>query len=321
MEQHQEILVRVCAREALADGIVGLTLAPINGVPLPEWAPGAHLDLKLPLTTDDGEEMIRQYSLCGDPADRGCYRIGILKEAAGRGGSAYVHEHLNAGDTIRINAPRNHFPFEPTVRTLFIAGGIGITPILPMVRQAAAEGRDWHLVVAMRDTSRLAFANEFAKLDPARVTLHFDAEKGLLDLNALLSPLGPETTVYSCGPTGLLDALTERNSGASWQLRIERFAASKPVNTAGKGFAVVCASTGERLHVGEGQTILEVVRAAGYKIESSCKDGICGTCETRVLRGRPDHRDSVLTEEERAVSDYMMICVSRAQGSEIELDI
>ncbi|WP_417607488.1 PDR/VanB family oxidoreductase [Primorskyibacter flagellatus] len=321
MEQHQDIMVRVCARDALADGIVGLTLAPINGGQLPEWTPGAHLDLKLPLKADDGEEMIRQYSLCGDPADRSCYRIGILRESAGRGGSAYVHDRLTCGDIVRINPPRNHFPFEPTARTLFIAGGIGITPILPMVRQAAAEGRDWQLVVAMRDRSRLAFDEDFAGLDPARVALHFDAEKGLLDLDTLLKPLGAETTVYSCGPTGLLDALTERSADALWQLRIERFAVSEPVDTAGKGFDVICASSGERLHVGEGQTILEVVRAAGYKIESSCKDGICGTCETRVLRGLPDHRDSVLTDEERAENDYMMICVSRAQDSEIELDI
>ncbi|AUM75120.1 PDR/VanB family oxidoreductase [Paracoccus jeotgali] len=321
MEQHQEILVRVCARDALADGIVGLTLAPVDGGQLPEWTPGAHLDLKLPLKADDGAEVIRQYSLCGDPRDRSCYRIGVLREAAGRGGSAYVHDRLAPGEVIRINAPRNHFPFEPTARTLFIAGGIGITPILPMVRQAAAEGHDWQLIVATRDRSRLAFEADFAALDPARVTFHFHAEKGLLDLDAVLGPLGAETTVYSCGPTGLLDALTQRSEGAPWQLRIERFAASEPVDTAGKGFDVICASSGERLRVGEGQTILEVVRPAGYKIESSCKDGICGTCETRVLRGMPDHRDSVLTAEERAANDYMMICVSRAQGSELELDI
>ncbi|HRO16201.1 MAG TPA: iron-sulfur cluster-binding domain-containing protein, partial [Paracoccus sp. (in: a-proteobacteria)] len=175
------------------------------------------------------------------------------------------------------------------------------------------------LVVAGRSRDRLAFAGELAALDPARVRCHFDDEAGLLDLAGLLDPLDGRTTVYSCGPAGLLDALQAKSEGAPWKLRIERFAAAADLT--GDAFDVVCASSGQRLHVPEGKSILEVLRAAGIRVESSCRDGICGTCETRVLRGIPDHRDSVLTEAERAEGEYMMICVSRCKGRELELDI
>ncbi|SEH89891.1 PDR/VanB family oxidoreductase [Paracoccus alkenifer] len=321
MEQPRDIVVKVAHRDTLARGIVGLTLAAVDGMGLPDWTPGAHIDLKLPVSDADGMPLIRQYSLCGDPGGRDGYRVGILHEAAGRGGSAFVHETLKEGDLLTISAPRNHFPFEPGQKTLFITGGIGITPILPMVRQAAAQGRDWHLVAATRSRDHLAFADELAALDPARVRFHFDDQAGLLDLAGLLDPLDGQTTVYSCGPGGLLDALQARNEGAAWRLRIERFAAAAPADLSGDGFDVICASNGQRLHVPAGKSILEVLRAAGIKVESSCKDGICGTCETRVLRGIPDHRDSVLTEAERADGEYMMICVSRCKGRELELDI
>ncbi len=290
-----DIAVQVSSRKGLAEGVIGLTLRAVDGSDLPDWTPGAHIGLTLPIRDADGVPLVRQYSLCGDPADRACYQIGVLREAAGRGGSAYMHDCLQIGDVLTIDTPRNHFPFEPGQKTLFIAGGIGITPLLPMVRQATAEGRDWKMIVAVRNRSRLGFADQLEQFDPARVSYHFDEQHGLLDLNTVLVGLGAETTVYSCGPGGLLDALQTRNVGAPWQLRIERFAASvaAPTKSGGTGFDVICASNGARLHVAANQSILEVLRAAGYKVASSCKDGVCGTCETRVLRGLPDHRDSV----------------------------
>jgi ferredoxin-NADP reductase len=318
----QQISARVARLEAAGGSILQLVLVPVGGECFPAWEPGAHVDLILPGTGRDGEPLIRQYSLCGDPADLSEYRFGILREPDGRGGSAWVHDRLQVGDEIAVSAPRNHFPFAPGEKTLFIAGGIGITPILPMVRRAVAEGRDWQLIVAARNRARLPFTTELTALPQDRIRYHCDDEAGLLDLPKLLSPLGEETTVYSCGPGPLLDALQKQNEGARWQLRIERFTAAPAVpGLVNRPFDVICRSTGLRLHVPADKSLLQVLRQAGIKVESSCRDGICGTCETRVLAGTPDHRDSVLSPEEREEGDYMMVCVSRAVGDVLELDI
>lgn len=318
----QQIAARVDRLEAAGNGILRLVLVPAGAECFPAWEPGAHVDLILPGTGRDGEPLIRQYSLCGDPADLTQYQFGILREPDGRGGSAWVHDRLQAGDEIAVSAPRNHFPFSPGGKTLFIAGGIGITPILPMARRAEAEGRDWQMIVAARNRARLPFVTELAALPQDRIRYHCDDEAGLLDLPKLLSPLGEDTTVYSCGPGPLLDALQKQNEGGRWQLRIERFTAAPVVpGLVNRPFDVICRSTGLRLHVPADKSLLQVLRQAGIKVESSCRDGICGTCETRVLAGIPDHRDSVLTPEEREEGTYMMVCVSRALGDVLELDI
>ncbi|WP_124088570.1 PDR/VanB family oxidoreductase [Pseudogemmobacter humi] len=318
----QHIAARVARLEAAGDGILRLVLVPAGGECFPAWEPGAHVDLILPGTGRDGEPLIRQYSLCGDPADLTEYRFGILREPDGRGGSAWIHDRLQVGDEIAVSAPRNHFPFTPGEKTLFIAGGIGITPVLPMAHRAQAEGRDWQLIVAARNRGRLPFLAELAALPQDRIRCHCDDEAGMLDLPKLLSFLGAQTTVYSCGPGPLLDALQKLNEGAPWQLRIERFsAAPQAPASANRPFDVICRASGKRLHVPADMSLLQVLRQAGIKVESSCRDGVCGTCETRVLAGTPDHRDSVLSAEEREEGDYMMVCVSRACGDVLELDI
>jgi ferredoxin-NADP reductase len=322
MGQPQRIVARVARLEPAGEGILRLVLAPVDAECFPAWVPGAHVDLILPGTGRDGEPLIRQYSLCGDPADLTRYHFGILREPDGRGGSAWVHDRLKPGDEIAVSAPRNHFPFTPGEKTLFIAGGIGITPILPMARKAQAEGRDWQLIVAARNRARLPFMTDLAALPQDSIRCHCDDEAGLLDLPKLLSVLGQETTVYSCGPGPLLDALQKLNEGAPWQLRIERFtAAPQAPASANRPFEVICRTSGKRLQVPADKSLLQVLREAGIRVESSCRDGVCGTCETRVLAGTPDHRDSVLTAEERDEGGYMMVCVSRALGDVLELDI
>lgn len=313
--------LRIARREKLAEDILGLTLECAAGGALPPWTPGAHIELVLPKAGPEQTDLIRHYSLCGSPADRSAYHIGVLREASGRGGSAFIHDCLSEGDILRAGEPRNNFPFTPEGPVLFIAGGIGITPILPMVREAAAYGLDWRLVAAARAPGRLALTDQLAEVDPDRVTYHFDSTEGPLDLDALLDGLPTEVSVYACGPTGLLDALQARAEGRPWSLRVERFAGVAATKDGDQAFDVICAKSGKRLHVPAGKSILETLRQAGVKVESSCKDGVCGTCETRILRGTADHRDVVLTPEERAEGAYMMICVSRACGAEIELDI
>lgn len=321
MRSQQEIAVRVASRDVLAEDIIGLALEAVDAAPLPSWTPGAHIGVYLPLAGPDGEQVIRQYSLCGCVEDRRQYRIAVLREAAGRGGSAFIHDTLAVGDVVTISPPRNHFPFEPAARCLFIAGGIGITPILPMVREAQIRQLDWHLHYSARYPARMAYRDELAALDPERVRLHCDERNGRFDLDAILAGSGRETVVYSCGPSGLLDALKERSDGAEWALRMERFANAAAVEPAGDSFEIICASSGQRLVVPPDKSILTVLREAGYRVKSACKDGICGTCETRVLRGIPDHRDAVLTEQEKASNEYMMVCVSRAKTPELELDV
>lgn len=293
----------VDGRHEAAEGVVVLTLRAADGGALPGWSPGAHVDLLLPAGP-------RQYSLCGEPADVGVWRIGVLREPGGRGGSAHVHDTLHVGASVRVRGPRNLFPLLPAPRYLFIAGGIGITPILPML---AAAGSDWELVYGGRSRATMAFLDELA--DP-RVTVAPEDETGLLDLDGLLGVPRPDTLVYCCGPEPLLAAVEERCPAA----RVERFT-PKPVTGVTTSFEVELARTGVTLTVPADRSVLDVAEDAGVTVLSSCAEGTCGTCETPVLAGDIDHRDSVLTDEEREEGDCMMICVSRATSPRLVLDL
>ncbi|MEV6235698.1 PDR/VanB family oxidoreductase [Lentzea sp. NPDC051838] len=300
-------------KDSVADGVVLLTLRHPDGEPLPAWTPGAHVDLVL----TDG--LIRQYSLCGSPDDTSVFQVAVLREPQGRGGSQHVHDVLVAGQRIEVRGPRNHFELVEAKRYLFIAGGIGITPILPMV--AAAAGKDWRLVYGGRTRSSMAFRDELERL--GNVELRPQDECGLLDLEELLGEPENGTAVYCCGPEGLLTAVEKQC--AAWPegtLHIERFA---PKTDAGQGprreFEVELAQTGTVLRVPAGQSVLEVVERAGVSVLSSCQEGTCGTCETIVLGGTPDHRDSVLTAQEQESGDAMMICVSRSRSPRLVLDL
>ncbi|GAA0636147.1 PDR/VanB family oxidoreductase [Sporichthya brevicatena] len=310
--------VVVAERVELAQGVVGLTLHAVDSAPLAPWTPGAHIDIRLP------SGLIRQYSLCGDPQDRQAYRIAVLRAPDSRGGSVEVHERCAVGDELAVSVPRNHFPLEAARRHLFIAGGIGITPLLPMVRQLAAAGGDWELLYGGRSRSSMAFLD---KLD-GPVDVVPEDEFGLLPLDAFLEKAGSGDLVYCCGPEALLAAVEARcahllEPGA---LRVERFSgagagARQDDPTANEAFEVVLNRRGVVVEIPPARSVLEVLREIDPELPFSCEEGYCGTCETAVLAGTPDHRDTLLTPEERADGSSMMICVSRALTPRLTLDL
>ncbi len=304
------------AKDLVSDGVASLTLRPTSGMPFPSWQPGAHVDLVLPGVRT------RQYSLSGDPADCSTYRLGVLREPESRGTSEFVHAGLATGDVVRVVGPRNHFRLADAARYVFVAGGIGITPILPMVREAAARGADWHLTYGGRSRASMAFLDELEQYGD-RVTMAPQDEVGLLDLDAILGEPREDTKVYCCGPGPLLDAIEA--AVAPWPrgtLHTERFAAkplTEPVRA--DAFEVELRASGRTITVTPDVSILDAVTDAGVPTVSSCAEGTCGTCETTVLEGVPDHRDSVLEDTEREAGDCMMICVSRSCTARLVLDL
>lgn len=309
-EQERELLVRAMRWEA--DGVLSLVLEDPAGAELPSWEPGAHLDLVLPAAT-------RQYSLCGDPADTGRYRIAVLREPASRGGSQHVHEQLRPGELVTVRGPRNRFGLQPADSYLFLAGGIGITPLLPMVARVDAAGAAWSLVYGGRSRRSMAFLDELAGYGD-RVQVMPEDECGLLDLDTLLAGVAGGTAVYACGPEGLLTAVEQR--ATSWPadtLQVERFAA-RPVEVpegADESFTLVCQESGITVTVPPERTAVEALEEADVFIPTACREGICGTCEVKVLEGDVDHRDSVLSPAEREAGDTMLLCVSRARGERL----
>ncbi|MFH5823181.1 cytochrome P450 [Georgenia sp. AZ-5] len=303
--------LRVLARREAADGVVEITLGHPDGGELPRWKAGAHIDVHVP--AGEAEPLVRQYSLCEDPAERRTYRIGVLREVAGRGGSAAIHDSVDVGATITVSWPRNNFRLTPAPRYLFIAGGIGITPILAMIREAERSGADWELVYGGRSRSSMAFLDELSAYGD-RVRIVPQDESGLLDLATLLEIVRGDTLVYCCGPEPLLRAVEERT--AHWpkdSLRLERFA-PKVIERSHPDtpFEVEFAASGVRVQVGAEESILDAAARAGLPVISSCRNGTCGTCETRIVAGRADHRDSILTGAEQDANATMMTCVSRA---------
>ncbi|MGW3508394.1 PDR/VanB family oxidoreductase [Streptomyces sp. NPDC000994] len=305
------------AKNTVARGVVRLTLARPDGGDLPPWRPGAHIDLRLT------PELTRQYSLCSDPADRTRWQVAVLREPDGRGGSAHVHDRLAPGDPVRVRGPRNHFALQPSPRYLFLAGGIGITPLLPMLAEAERKGAQWELVYGGRTLASMAFHAELRSTYGERVRLVPQDELGLPDLDALLGSPLPDTSVYCCGPEGLLRAVEGRcASWSSGALHTERFAPKdlQPA-AAEEEFEVELAGSGYTVRVPPGVSVLDAVEQAGVQVLSSCREGTCGTCETPVLDGTVDHRDSLLTPDEQAANDTMMICVSRAACPRLVLDL
>ena len=303
VEFEADLLVRDVS--PVADGVVALSLA---GAALPAWTPGAHIDLLL----DGG--LVRQYSLCGRLGDADRWRIAVLATPDSRGGSRKVHQ-LTPGSTVRVRGPRNHFPVVASRRYLFLAGGIGITPLLPMIHEVSAAGADWELHYGGRSLASMAFTDE---LPADRVHLVPEDTHGRLDLDTILGTPRPDTLVYACGPEGMLAAVERRC--ADWppgRLHLERFTAN--ADPSGESFEVVLDRSGRTLTVARDASIFETVRAAGVSVLGSCLEGICGTCETEVLDGEVDHRDSVLDDDERASNEVMMICVSRCRGARLTL--
>jgi len=307
--------VRVTGKASVATDVVSLELRPVANDGLAGWSPGAHLDLHA------GNGSVRQYSLCGDPADSDSWRVAVLRVPDGRGGSAWFHDELAVGDELDVSDPRNHFQLEPAPSYQFIAGGIGITPILPMVSAADAMGTPWRLTYGGRTRSSMAFLDELAEYGDS-VTVAPQDESGLIDLPAVLGDPVPGRRIYCCGPEPLLAAVeAAMRDRTEEHLHVERFQPIGDLNDPGEPFDVELRSSGVTVHVGASQSIVDALADAGIEVEFSCREGTCGTCETGVLGGEPEHRDSVLSEDEKAANDCMMICVGRCLRGPLVLDL
>ncbi|MCU1406360.1 MAG: oxidoreductase [Glaciihabitans sp.] len=310
----QSVLVRAIRQESV--GVHSVELDPVDGVPI-AWEPGAHIDLMLP----DGTA--RQYSVSGATARRGV-RIAVLHNPDGRGGSDWVHSQLRVGHTIEITPPRNHFALEPASGYAFIAGGIGITPILPMIEAAERSGVPYSLAYAGRSRAGMAFLDEVAAYGNGAI-IAVGEEGDRLDVGALLGGLVDGALVYACGPQRLLDAVEQvlEAAGRGHILRRELFAVPDgdglPISS--DNFTVELRRSGLSVSVSPGQSVLAAVTAAGIDVLTDCEEGICGSCETGVLEGEVEHRDYVLTTQEKARNDCMMICVSRAACPVLVLDL
>lgn len=296
-----------------AEDVVSFTLRRANGGDLPAWVPGAHLDVFVP----GGVQ--RQYSLCGDPADRSSYRIAVRRIADGGGGSTAMHDSLREGDELSIRGPRNAFTFIDAESYLFVAGGIGITPILPMVREAARRGARWRMVYLGRSLATMPFKDELQALSGGELEVRPDDVHGKPDVIELLGRAEPGAAVYVCGPPPLIDAaralLPELNPAGS--LHSERFSA--PPVVGGRPFDIHLARTGTTVSVRSDESALVAVRRVVPGVRYSCQQGFCGSCKHAVLKGAIEHRDVKLRAEEREHS--MLICVSRAEGDSLTLDL
>jgi ferredoxin-NADP reductase len=298
-----------------APGVLSLCFTSLDGSLLPPFEPGAHVDLHLP----DGT--IRPYSLCGDPADSSQYRIGVREIDGGRA-TAAIHRALRPGMALRLGRPRNAFPFVEADRYLFVAGGIGVTPLLPMMRAARAAGATWSLLFCARAREEAPFLAEALALG-GEVTLHASRAGTRLDVAARLAEAPPGTLLYCCGPESLMLAVADATK--HWPegtVRFEWFAAkARPEGETSGAFEVFCARSGVTVSVPPENSILGVLLERGIEVPRSCEQGVCGTCEVHVLEGRVDHRDSILSAEEQAANETMMTCVSRCLGPRLVLDI
>lgn len=307
---------RVVARD---QNVVALTFAAPDGGILPRWHPGAHLDLHLP------SGRVRQYSLCGDPELRRSYRIAVRRIPDGGGGSIEVHDRLDVGSTVTTNGPRNAFPLavpgygSPAQRFRFIAGGIGITPILPMLDLAVRLGVDWSMIYVGRSPESLPFIDELGRYGD-RIEVRTDDVQGLPTAENLLGDCPEGTTVYACGPAAMLTTIRTRLVGrGDVELHFERFASPPVVD--GTEFTVTVASSEASVSVAADETTLAALQREGIAAPYSCQQGFCGTCRTRVLKGVVQHRDTLLTDPERD-QGMMLICVSRGQhGGQLRLDL
>ncbi|MDA8371927.1 MAG: DUF2269 family protein [Nocardiopsaceae bacterium] len=299
----ERIPVLVTAVETVAEDTIAVTLRRDGAADLPVWSPGAHIDVALP------SGRIRQYSLCGDPADPATYRIAVLREPTGRGGSEEVHNLAAPGAHLRIGRPRNAFPLRRAPAYLFIAGGIGITPILPMIEAVAAHGTPWRLVYAARNAHRMPFTDALSGRHPRHVVLVAEDTHGRPDLRSELRSLPQGAITYCCGPPGLIDAVRSVRDAVRTDVPLETESFTPAAeNSAGAAFEIELQRSGELLNVPADTTALDVLREQRPHTPSSCDNGICGWCELRVIAGDPDHRGA---EPGR---DRFRPCVSRARG-------
>lgn len=315
------ITLRVGRRAEIAVNALLLELESASGEVLPEWPPGAHLDIHLP------SGLTRQYSLCGAREDRSTYVVVVLREPHGRGGSEEIYRELGVGTEFISSTPRDHFRLVDASEYVLIAGGIGITPIKAMVDELRARGARWRLHYGGRSREHMAFVDELVDLGGDNVSIVPQDVDGLLDVPAIIGNLSPEAAVYCCGPAPLLDAVLTAcaEAGASERLHFERFV--PPTDGAGfvtdgdTAFEVELRSSGVTLQVPADKTLLEVVQSVLPDVPFSCTEGYCGSCESVVLDGEPDHRGSLMTPEEHDEEGTMLICVGRSKSHRLVLDL
>jgi len=315
------LLVEVRRRIDEADGICSLELVHPQGEPLPAFTAGAHIDVQV------APQLVRQYSLCNDPAERHRWRIAVLREPASRGGSAGIHDRVQPGVRLQVSAPRNHFELVAARRSILVAGGIGITPILAMAQALHATGQDFDMHYCARSASRMAFRREIESSGyAARVRLHpGDApEAQRFDAAKALAGAEPGTHLYVCGPAGFMEHVLGTARSLGWpddRLHREHFAGAAVASEQDAPFEVELARSGRSCVIPAGRSVLHVLLEQGVDLPYSCEAGVCGTCLTRVLAGTPDHRDSYLTEAERATNGQFLPCCSRARSPRLVLDL
>ena len=316
------LMLRVARKTVEADGIAGFELVAAGGGALPAFDAGAHLDVHVP------GGMVRQYSLSNPPGETHRYCIGVLRELAGRGGSAAMHDQVAEGAVLQVSAPKNHFPLhEEAARSLLLAGGIGITPVIAMAERLGAIDAPFELHYCTRSPARTAYAARLRVVPFARnVNFHFDdgpAEQKI-DLVAQLKAPSPDAHLYVCGPKGFMDAVLATARDAGWgesQIHFEYFAGQDAHSASDRHFDVVIKSSGRVIRVEAAETVVHALGAQGIDIPTSCEQGVCGTCITRVLEGEVDHRDLYFMEEERAKNDQFTPCCSRAKSARLVLDL
>jgi vanillate monooxygenase ferredoxin subunit len=322
MNAPSALTVRVTRKHTEAEDICTFELTSAEGVPLPAFSAGSHIDVQVP------GGLTRQYSLCNDPAESHRYLIGVLHDAASRGGSAAMHAQVHEGTLLSISPPKNHFALaHQAPRHLLLAGGIGVTPILCMAERLAATGADFEMHYATRSRARTAFFERIQAAPFAHcVRFHFDdgAAEQKLDIAALLAAQPAGTHLYVCGPQGLMDAVLGAARASGWdeqRLHHEFFGAEVAARADDGAFDVQLASSGRVIRVAAEQTVLAALADAGVIVPSSCEQGVCGTCLTRVIDGVPDHRDQYLLPDEQAANDQFTPCCSRARSARLVLDL
>lgn len=299
-----------------ASGVKSFALEAIDGGSLPAWESGAHVDMML------APGISRQYSICGDPADRSCLRFAVLREPESRGGSILLHEKFNVGDEVQVVAVRNNFALVPAELTLLVAGGIGVTPLLAMARELERQGHAWRMLYGGRSRASMAFLDELSFYGD-KVIVRPQDEFGLLDLASFLGAPEPGKVAYCCGPEPLIKAVEAYC--ADWpeeSLQIERFRPKEQEpHLPDAPFEVELRQSGKTVTVAPGQSIADALEQVGVFIPRSCNEGTCGTCLTRVIEGTPDHRDSFLRPKQRAKNNSIMVCVSRSLTQRLVLDV
>jgi vanillate O-demethylase ferredoxin subunit len=317
-----DVEVRQKRNEAV--GISSFLLVRASGGALPPFSAGAHIDVHL----DD--KLIRQYSICNSPGEQHQYLIAVLREASSRGGSAAMHDRIAEGDTLRISEPRNHFPLTSGAhRSILIAGGIGVTPILSMAEHLHRTGAEFEMHYCVRSKERAAFLDRIESSGFApRVTVHYDdgPDAQRLDLERVLNPAAHDAHLYVCGPQGFMDWALRGAAAAAWpqdRLHREFFAIAAPDGDSlpDRPFTVISGRNGREFSIPAGKSIAQVLGENGIDVPLSCEQGICGTCLTGVLEGEPDHRDMFMTDDEHARNDQITVCCSRAKSTRLVLDL